>query len=293
MYEVSRLSVLTLSLMVAVAMSSSVRCAEEHSASSHTVSPACSGESRSVELACHSWTEIDAAQKVGTRTVILPIGGTEQSGPYIAVGKHTVRAQFLADRIAQKVGHTFVAPAMAYVPEGSTTPRRSHMRFPGTLSLPPEVFSAVVTGAAESLRVQGFHTVVLLGDHGGYQDLLAKVAHRLNHAWAHRGDMPARVLFVRDYYQVIPTRYAAFLRQQGYGQSVGQHAEISDTSLMLAVDPSLVRQDALRRAEKPQAADGVYGGDPRQASAELGRVGIEMQVQAAVEAISSFNRSHL
>ncbi|GBQ06499.1 creatininase family protein [Saccharibacter floricola] len=252
--------------------------------------PTCSALAGEVELACQSWTEIAAAQKAGTRTAIIPIGGTEQSGPYIAVGKHNVRAQLLADLIAHQLGHTIVAPVMAYVPEGSTTPRRSHMRFPGTLSLPPDIFEAVVRGAAESLRVQGFQTIVLLGDHGGYQRALAHVAATLNAAWKHQG---AQVLFVHNYYQVIPTRYAELLRKRGYGNAVGQHAELSDTSLMLAVDPSLVRQEALRHAAQPHSADGVYGGDPRQATAELGRLGTDLQVQAAVEAISSFNRSHL
>lgn len=289
-----RRSVFIGALMVVVSsmLSLSRAQAEERSAEPLIPSPTCSGVARAVDLACHSWTEIAAAQKAGTRTVIVPIGGTEQSGPYMAVGKHTVRAHVLADRIAQAVGQTFVAPTIAYVPEGSTTPRRSHMRFPGTLSLPPDVFAAVVTGAAESLRVQGFETIVVLGDHGGYQNLLTQVARKLNQTWARHGHNKARVVFVRDYYQVIPTRYADILRQKGYGQSVGKHADLSDTSLMLAVDPSLVRQEALRHAEKPQPADGVYGGDPRQASAELGRIGTDMQVQAAVDAISLLKRSH-
>nr|WP_249197969.1 creatininase family protein [Gluconobacter wancherniae] len=248
----------------------------------------CAGVPGTVEFACHTWTEIAADVKSGTTTVIIPVGGTEQSGPYIAVGKHDVRAQVLADTIARDVGHALVAPVVAYVPEGSTSPRTSHMRFPGTISVPPSVFEGLLRAAAESFRVQGFTTVVLIGDHGGYQASMAHVAGELNRAW--KGQ--AHVLYIRDYYEVVPTRYADALRAQGHGSEVGLHAELSDTSLMLAVDPSLVRQEALRAAPKPGTAEGVYGGDPRRATAELGQIGTNMQVQTAVAAIQSFNRSH-
>ncbi|MBF0875743.1 creatininase family protein [Gluconobacter cerevisiae] len=248
----------------------------------------CSGVALQAEFACRSWTEVAQDVKAGTDTVIIPVGGTEQSGPYIAVGKHNVRAQVLADRIAVQAGHTLVAPVVAYVPEGSTSPRTSHMKFPGTISVPPAVFEGLLKGAAESFRVQGFKRIVLLGDHGGYQSFMAQVAQELNRAW--KGQ--AAVLYVRDYYEVVPHQYADALRAQGYGAEVGLHAELSDTSLMLAVDPSLVRQEALRKAPKPGVAEGVYGGDPRRASAGLGRIGTDMQIRAAVAAIQSFQRSH-
>ena len=248
----------------------------------------CSGTARQVEFACQTWTEIDRAVRSGTDTVIIPIGGTEQSGPYMAVGKHNVRAQVLADEIARQVGHTLVAPVVAYVPEGSTDPRTSHMRFAGTISVPPAVFEGLLRGAAESFRVQGFQKIVLIGDHGGYQASMAHVAQELNKRW--KGQ--AAVLDLRDYYEVIPHQYAEALKAQGHAAEVGLHAELSDTSLMLAVDPSLVRQDALRTAPKPGATDGVYGGDPRQATPGLGRIGTDMQIRTAVTALQSFNRSH-
>lgn len=162
------------------------------------------------------------------------------------------------------------------------------MRFAGTISVPPAVFEGLLKGAAESFRVQGFRRVVLLGDHGGYQSNMAHVAETLNRAWHGQG----AVLYLRDYYEVVPHQYADALRARGYGAEVGLHAELSDTSLMLAVDPSLVRQDALRSAPKPSAADGVYGGDPRHATAALGDIGVQMQIRSAVAAVQSFQRSH-
>ncbi|MCX2560598.1 creatininase family protein [Acetobacter farinalis] len=232
----------------------------------------------------HTWTEIQSGVAAGVTTIIIPVGGTEQSGPYIAVGKHNERAAWLAEQIAQKAGKTLVAPVVSYVPEGGTAPRSSHMRFPGTITVPPDVFEKLLVSAGESFQVQGFRLIVLLGDHGGYQKYLEKVADELNRTWRGNG---AQALYVSGFYTVIAHQYADWLKQQGYGKDVGQHADISDTSLMLAVDPSMVRQDALRHAGAPSAQEGIYGGDPRRASAALGQAGLAMQIDAAVQAIRS------
>ena len=78
-----------------------------------------------------TWTEVRAALQSGTTTIIMPAGGTEQSGPHMALGKHNVRARVLAGRIAAALGDTLVAPVLAYVPEGAISPPAGHMRFPG------------------------------------------------------------------------------------------------------------------------------------------------------------------
>ena len=70
----------------------------------------------------------------GTTTVLIPIGGTEQNGPHMAMGKHNVRVKFLAGQIAQRLGNAVVAPVIAYVPEGAISPPAAHMRFSGTIS---------------------------------------------------------------------------------------------------------------------------------------------------------------
>jgi creatinine amidohydrolase/Fe(II)-dependent formamide hydrolase-like protein len=41
----------------------------------------------------------------------------------------------------------------------------------------------------------------------------------------------------------------------------------------------------LHQASKPGAADGVYGGDPRRSSAELGQMGVDAIVSRTVDAI--------
>jgi len=103
-----------------------------------------------------TWTEVREALKAGHTTIIIPIGGTEQNGPHMALGKHNFRAASLAVRIAAAVGNAIVAPVINYVPEGRISPPGGHMRFPGTISVPQEAFEGVLLGAARRLRQHGF-----------------------------------------------------------------------------------------------------------------------------------------
>ena len=236
-----------------------------------------------VQLQELTWTELRARIDAGSTTVIIPIGGTEQSGPYIALGKHNARAAALAERIARALGNALVAPVVAYVPEGNIAPPSGHMRFPGTITVPDAAFEQMLASAAESLAAHGFRHVVLLGDHGGYQRDLRRVVDRLNKHWA---GSPKHAFVPPEYYAASSTGYAALLRRRGYrDDEIGTHAALADTSLQLAVAPSMVRADTLRHASAPGAADGVYGGDPRRATAALGQLGVDLIVAQTVEAI--------
>jgi creatinine amidohydrolase/Fe(II)-dependent formamide hydrolase-like protein len=238
-------------------------------------------------------TELRARIGHGATTVLVPIGGVEQSGPYIALGKHNVRAGILARMIAQKLGNTIVAPVVAYVPEGSINPPVGHMRFAGTISIPAAAFDALLEGTAASLRQHGFRDIVFIGDHGGYQKDEVKVADKLNKAW--RGDGAAgdaRVHALLAYYDITQTAFVADLKKRGYSDAeIGLHAGLADASLMLATDPALVRSDAMARGPKPGPQDGVRG-DATRASAELGQLGVQHVVDTSVAAIAALLRDH-
>ena len=236
-----------------------------------------------------TWTELRDRVAAGATTVLVPIGGTEQSGPHIALGKHNVRAHVLAGRIARQLGNAVVAPVIAYVPEGAIAPPAAHMRFTGTISISDATFEAVLESTARSLRQHGFRDVVFLGDHGGYQRNEEKVAAKLNREWA--AQPGCRVHALVDYYHVTQTTYVQALAARGFApDEIGTHAGLADTALMLAVDPSLVRQDALARAAQAGSREGVHG-DPRRASAELGQLGVDAIVEKSVQQIKQLTRS--
>jgi len=233
---------------------------------------------RSVYLEDLTWTELRDALKGGVTTVLIPAGGTEQSGPHLALGKHNARVKALAGRIAAELGDTLVAPVIAYVPEGNISPPSEHMRFPGTISVPDAVFKGTVEAAARSLRQAGFTQIVLIGDHGGYQRLLKEAAVELGREWA---GTPTRILFVTDYYRAGLTAYVQALRAKGLtDDEIGEHAGTADTSLQMAVDPAMVRIERLT----PSRGDGTSG-DPRPSTAALGQLGVDLIVAQTVAAI--------
>jgi creatinine amidohydrolase len=240
-----------------------------------------------VRLEQLTWTELRDRIAAGSTTVLIPIGGTEQNGPHMVLGKHNVRARVLAEDIARRLGNAVVAPVVSYVPEGAVNPPQAHMKFPGTISIPDAAFEALLEGAARSFRQHGFRDIVFLGDHGGYQKDEERVATRLNREWQ---QAPVRVHALADYYRVTETAYPALLKQRGYAQAeIGTHAGLADTSLAMAVDKSLVRSSVLASSARPADSEGVHG-DPRRASAELGQLGVREIVEISVAEIQRLVR---
>lgn len=223
-----------------------------------------------------TWTELRDRIAAGTTTVIIPIGGTEQNGPHMAIGKHNVRVKLLAGRIATALGNAVVAPVLPYVPEGNLNPTSGHMRWPGTISVPEDSFEKTIEYAARSFKVHGFHDIVFLGDHGSTQKGEEAVAQRLDREWA---VTPVRAHAIVQYYEESETGFGKLLESRGYPASeVGTHAGLADTSLTLALAPDLVRTDRLKPGE------GVNG-DPSHATPELGNLGVDAIVSRTVAAI--------
>ncbi|MGE5128636.1 MAG: creatininase family protein [Sphingomonadaceae bacterium] len=242
--------------------------------------PASGAAPSSVFLEDLTWNELRDAIRAGKTTIIVPVGGTEQSGPCIALGKHNARVRVLAQRIAETLGNALVAPVIAYVPEGNLTPPTSHMRFPGTITVPHGAFVATLESAAQSFKIHGFRDIVFLGDHGGYQNDLRRAAARLNAAWVGSG---AKAFVPLEYYEASTGGFARLLRARGYTESeIGEHAGLADTSLELAVAPQMVRD--MQLCDATPNAEGVSG-DPRRASAELGKLGANAVVERTVQGI--------
>src|SRR5262249_34026075 len=114
--------------------------------------PAATNTPKTVFLEKLTWTELRDLMAARKTTIIIPIGGTKQNGPHMALGKHNVRAKALAAKIATQLGNALVAPEIAYVPEGSINPPTGHMRFPGTISVPDDVLTKLLEYAARSFR---------------------------------------------------------------------------------------------------------------------------------------------
>src|SRR6266403_3722657 len=160
-----------------------------------------------------TWTELRDLIRSGKTTIIVPIGGTEQNGSHMALGKHNLRVRHLSEKIAGALGNALVAPVIAYVPEGALEPPTGHMRFPGTITVPEEAFEKILEYAARSFKAAGFRDIVFLGDHGSYQRVEKAVAKRLDKEWAAK---PVRVHAIEEYYRASESEFARLLRSKGF-----------------------------------------------------------------------------
>jgi creatinine amidohydrolase/Fe(II)-dependent formamide hydrolase-like protein len=216
-----------------------------------------------------TWQELREAQRNGTTRVIIPTGGTEQNGPHMALGKHTIIVRHTARSLAEKLGKTLVAPVMAYVPEGSITPPQGHMRFPGTISLREPTFEAVLEDTARSLKQGGFTAIYFLGDSGGNQQAQARVAEKLAREW--KGE--ARIATLDRYYG-----------------TPAAHGGEADTARLLAVQPAAVRQQKITPNTEADYATTGAEGDARGATPTMGRALLAKQVDAALAQIRAVEK---
>ncbi|MDX1394707.1 MAG: creatininase family protein [Gemmatimonadota bacterium] len=227
-----------------------------------------------------TWMEVRDLLAEGTRTAIIPTGGIEQNGPYVATGKHNYVLQSTCPAIARELGDALCAPIVKLVPEGDIEEPSGHMRYPGTISLRESTFEAVLTDVASSLRAHGFRHIVFIGDSGGNVRGMANVAAALNEVWS-----DAAAHHIPVYYQ-----YGGgdFLRDElGIEETEddGIHDSFGITSLMMVTDPTVVRYD--QRVEAGLARINGVPIAPKEATIDTGRKLMAHRTRVTVEAIEA------
>ena len=180
----------------------------------------------------------DAIRK-GWTTAIVPSGGLEQNGPYLANGKHNYAVRPMAEAVARKLGKTLVTATVKFVPEGGWEPPSGHMQVPGTISVSEATYTALLTDIARSLKTGGFTEIILMGDSGGgQQEVMAAVAEKLSARWKDDG---VAVRHALDYYAKDPSSLE-FLESIGVkqGDPGNIHSSYYYEAMMALADPELI-----------------------------------------------------
>ena len=219
----------------------------------------------------------------GTTTVIIPTGGIEENGPFLATGKHNLILEATCPVIARKLGNALCAPIVKFVPEGDIDPPTRAMRFPGTISLNAATYEALLDDIASSLKQAGFTDIVLIGDSGGNQGGMANVADALNARWAAER---TRAHFVREFYDPGWEATEQFTeRELGVAEvgNDGHHDDIWVTAMMMVTDPEQVRY--AQRVEAGLASINGVAITPLADTVELGRRMIDFRAGLTADAI--------
>jgi creatinine amidohydrolase len=249
-------------------------------------------DERHVALA--NMTSPEAAEALAKAEVaLLPVGATEQHGPNMSLETDTVVAYRLALRIAAAAyPRAVVAPPLPY---GVSY---HHMRFPGTMTLSPETFQAVVLEVVESLRQHGVERFFIIDGHAGNQGALDVLMTKLRFQ---RG-IRAAYLF---YFTIVDDLMREGAKTERWG-----HACEVETSMGLALQSDIVRGEALETGklrstslpysnvmESPRVGvplsfeeiteNGALG-DARQASEAFGQELANAVVTRSVEFLESF-----
>jgi creatinine amidohydrolase/Fe(II)-dependent formamide hydrolase-like protein len=228
-----------------------------------------------------TWMDVRDALKAGRTTIIIPTGGIEPNGPWLALGKHNYILRVNCDAIARKLGNALCAPIIPLVPEGRIEPPSGHMTTAGTISLREETFQAMLTDVVHSFKMHGFEHIVLIGDSGGNTRGMQAVADRWNGEW--KGS--PLVIHARAYYDYAAVlKYAAEIGVITPDQKKdGLHDDPAITLNMMVADPDSVRWEPRVKAGKA-TIDGVSIADKEKALA-IGRKIVEMRTDVTVEAI--------
>ena len=114
---------------------------------------------RSVSLLTYSNTSTEVAES-GLDTVVIPVGATEQFGPYLPMHLDTL----IAELYAAEYGNVLDAYVLPVLPFNTS---EEHAGYKGTVTVGPNVISAFVEEMIVNLRRQGFSKFVITSGHGG------------------------------------------------------------------------------------------------------------------------------
>ena len=229
-----------------------------------------------------TWEETRDVMKAGKTTAIIPTGGTEKNGYHMVLGKHNYIVTHSANLMARRLKNALVAPTIQYVPEGN--PDRAG---PGIISLPSPAYDQLLDAAARSLKAHGFKDIIFIGDSGGNQAGMRAVADA-----AQQGVGGQRASGLRAH-RLLRGRTRTLPRMDAKRRSATttDHREPCRHQRHVPVAP---RPPGRRPQGSGQAlgrtADSGVSGDPMKATAEIGRMGIEFKVNAALAQLRTLKR---
>ncbi|WP_332667537.1 creatininase family protein [Aeromicrobium sp.] len=232
--------------------------------------------------------EVADAVANGSRTAILPLAAVEQHGAHLPLSMDADHADELAVRVAQGLGGALVLPTVrvGYSPH--------HLAFPGTLSLRASTLEAICEDYGSNLVRSGFERLLIFSGHIGNYPVMREFELRLARKLA-----PLSVIVFTDSSAILEAWRQAAEDVASLGRNVGGHADVAETSVMLALAPDRVRVGHLDRGFMGPVDDELLAhvfsegldsvapngvlGDPAGASPSIGRACLEAVTSLIVE----------
>lgn len=234
----------------------------------------------------------EAAEK-SNGTCIIPMGVLEKHGPHLPLASDVIQAREIAKRAASKE-YTVVYPHF-YLGQIFEAKHQ-----PGTLAFSNELIWKMLEETCQELARNGLKKIILVNGHGGNNSFLPYFCQS---QLASQKDY-AVVLFQPETDEETQEKINEMMQSEQ-----DMHAGETETSAVFAIRPDLVHteaaddesgEDQRRLADIPYGYTGIwwygrfpnhYGGDGSYASAELGELVLNSQVDQLVELIDYLKKN--
>jgi creatinine amidohydrolase len=237
-----------------------------------------------------TWPEVET-YLAASRSVILPIGSTEQHGPNGMIGTDALTAAAIANGVGEATGG-LVAPPI------NVGMAQHHMAFAGSMTLRPSTLIAVVRDCVVSLARHGFERFFFINGHGGN---IATVTAAFSEIYAEAslgapGNRAGLKCVLRNWWENAQVKG---LSKELFGNAEGGHATPSEVSVTwflhpdaqkpMTLDPPIAPYGSFADAADYRRAfpDGRIGSNPGLSSVEAGK----RIYRAAVEALTADYRA--
>jgi creatinine amidohydrolase len=176
-----------------------------------------------VDLELLTHTEVTDKLHQGKTSILIVAGGTEERGPHDVLGGHTFLSRYRARAIAQRLGNALVAPVLPIAV--NATGLREGTNQPGAIQMPADVFKAVQIAEIESMAMNGFKDIYVMGDHGGGQAEMKEAAAEEDAKLASKG---VHVYYIGDFYQKTHDDVDMYMYE--HKLPIGGHGAMMETS---------------------------------------------------------------
>ena len=179
-----------------------------------------------------TWSEVPGALESAMGAAILPVGATEQHGPHMGCGMDFV----LADKLCREVARRTGVPMLPTLPYGCSIGHSR--RWPGTLAVQPITLIELVKQIGDWAHHSGVRRLFIVNTHVTNAAPLRCALEML------RAEHDEMMVSVINSATISPR-----VRQFHFADGDDWHANDAETSLMLAVAPTMVRPDRLNEAD--------------------------------------------
>ena len=181
----------------------------------------------------YCWMRLAEVVPEVTDRIILPMGTVESHGA-CAIGTDNLIPANLAEQVWERC-NALIAPAINHGFTGASV-----SRFPGSITIRPEVFEEYLYDVLKDLVRTGFRNVLIINGHGGNTDPAKKAITRLHQ------ETGAHFMIVDWWtvaFNIVNEVYGAKAQQSGHG-------DLEEAALVMAYDPQLVDREMYERLGK-------------------------------------------